>query len=86
MVTTDVARIRLFWFQLKDFVFCPFMVLDSFKPKKIKCLIQIIVSVGGLFSVIGWNVFYGVGVLVLFMPTNFFIARVQSRYEVRIVV
>lgn len=30
IVTTDVQRIRMFWFQLRDFLYCPMMVNVKF--------------------------------------------------------
>jgi len=55
LLTTDVQRVRLFWFQLRDYIYCPFMI---------------IAAMFGLSSVIGWNTCYGIAVLIVILPVS----------------
>uniref|UniRef100_A0A915DMW2 ABC transmembrane type-1 domain-containing protein n=1 Tax=Ditylenchus dipsaci TaxID=166011 RepID=A0A915DMW2_9BILA len=66
LATTDVQRVRLCWFQLRDFIYCPLMM---------------IVGLLGLFYVLGVNTCYGIAVLFLIMPINFYISKRMAHYE-----
>uniref|UniRef100_A0A915DNB5 Multidrug resistance-associated protein 1 n=1 Tax=Ditylenchus dipsaci TaxID=166011 RepID=A0A915DNB5_9BILA len=66
LATTDVQRVRLCWFQLRDFIYCPLMM---------------IVGLLGLFYMIGVNTCYGIAVLLLLMPINFYISKRMAHYE-----
>uniref|UniRef100_A0A915DLA1 Uncharacterized protein n=1 Tax=Ditylenchus dipsaci TaxID=166011 RepID=A0A915DLA1_9BILA len=66
LATTDVQRVRLCWFQLRDFIYCPLMM---------------IVGLLGLFYVLGVNTCYGIAVLLLLMPINFYISKRMAHFE-----
>ncbi|KAH7673200.1 ATP-binding Cassette (ABC) Superfamily, partial [Aphelenchoides avenae] len=64
--TADVQRIRTFWSQIKNYF---------------QCLITLVLALVGLFYVIGRNTLYGVTVLVAFLPINYCMARLTTRFE-----
>jgi hypothetical protein len=67
LLTTDVMRIRFLYWQLRDFIYCPFMVLVAFF---------------GLFLEIGWNTLYGIGILLSVLPLNYALSKWNTNYEV----
>uniref|UniRef100_A0A914XXJ9 ABC transmembrane type-1 domain-containing protein n=1 Tax=Panagrolaimus superbus TaxID=310955 RepID=A0A914XXJ9_9BILA len=67
LVFTDVERISSFWYNLLDFVYSPIMI--------IVCLVA-------LFFVIGINVFYGIAVIVAFVPINAVLVKLANDFEV----
>lgn len=56
LITTDVQRLREFWFDIRDLIYCPFMVFVAFI---------------GLYFELGWNVAFGVGILFAVLPINY---------------
>ncbi|KAI1701313.1 ABC transporter domain-containing protein [Ditylenchus destructor] len=66
IVTTDVQRVRIFWFQLRDFIYCPLMIAAG---------------LGGLFFVLGINTIYGIIVLLIILPLNFYLSKQTAAYE-----
>uniref|UniRef100_A0A914D011 ABC transmembrane type-1 domain-containing protein n=1 Tax=Acrobeloides nanus TaxID=290746 RepID=A0A914D011_9BILA len=66
MVTTDVNRIRFFWFRLNEFIYSPLNI--GF------CFIL-------LFIVLGHCAWYGVLTVFLFVPLNAYAAELQSKFE-----
>uniref|UniRef100_A0AC34Q480 ABC transmembrane type-1 domain-containing protein n=1 Tax=Panagrolaimus sp. JU765 TaxID=591449 RepID=A0AC34Q480_9BILA len=68
LITTDVERIRNFWFILQEYIYVPVMI--------IYCMI-------GLEFVIGHNMFYGLAVLILFTPINALLVQRASSCETK---
>ncbi|KAI1703205.1 ABC transporter transmembrane region domain-containing protein [Ditylenchus destructor] len=66
IVTTDVQRVRIFWFQLRDFIYCPLMIAAALV---------------GLFFVLGINTIYGIIVLLIILPINFYLSKRTAEYE-----
>ncbi|KAI1703364.1 ABC transporter transmembrane region domain-containing protein [Ditylenchus destructor] len=66
IVTTDVSRVRNFWFNLRDFIYCPLMIVGGLV---------------GLYNVIGVNTIYGIVVLLIVLPVNYFLSRTMHKYE-----
>uniref|UniRef100_A0AC34GZI1 Uncharacterized protein n=1 Tax=Panagrolaimus sp. ES5 TaxID=591445 RepID=A0AC34GZI1_9BILA len=68
LLSTDVERIRTFWFYMFDFVYTPIMISI--------CLI-------GLSFTIGINVLYGISVLIAFFPINSILVKIATKCEER---
>uniref|UniRef100_A0A914Z5P9 ABC transmembrane type-1 domain-containing protein n=1 Tax=Panagrolaimus superbus TaxID=310955 RepID=A0A914Z5P9_9BILA len=68
LLSTDVERIRNFWYNLLDFVYTPLII--------VLCLV-------GLTFTIGINVLYGVGVIIAFLPLNGFLVNTATKCEQR---
>lgn len=56
IVTTDVQRLRNFWWSSRDILYCPLMVS---------------VALVGLYIELGWSVCFGIVILITVLPVNF---------------
>ncbi|KAI1697770.1 ABC transporter transmembrane region domain-containing protein [Ditylenchus destructor] len=66
IVTTDISRVRNFCFNLRDFIYCPLMIIGGLV---------------GLYYVIGINTIYGIVVLLIVLPVNYFLSKKMNKYE-----
>ncbi|KAI1710035.1 ABC transporter transmembrane region domain-containing protein [Ditylenchus destructor] len=66
IITTDVDRVRNFWSDIYDVIYSPLMTVG--------CLV-------GLYYVIGVNTVYGIVVLLLVLPVNYFLYKQMNKYE-----
>ncbi|KAH7660510.1 multidrug resistance-associated protein 1, partial [Aphelenchoides avenae] len=67
MVTTDIERIREFWSYVSWGLVANFMEMG--------------ISVVGLFLTIGHNTFYGLAVMMLVFPINYFASKIALKFE-----
>uniref|UniRef100_A0A914QLQ8 P-loop containing nucleoside triphosphate hydrolase protein n=1 Tax=Panagrolaimus davidi TaxID=227884 RepID=A0A914QLQ8_9BILA len=68
LLTTDIERIQMVWFNLLDFIYSPLMILF--------CLT-------GLSLIIGINVLYGIAVILSSFPLNGFLIKIATKCENR---
>uniref|UniRef100_A0A914CXJ8 Uncharacterized protein n=2 Tax=Acrobeloides nanus TaxID=290746 RepID=A0A914CXJ8_9BILA len=66
LITTDVERIRYYWYNLSDFVYET---------------INITICILLLFVFLGHNAMYGLIVIICFVPLNMWCAKLEAKFE-----
>uniref|UniRef100_A0A7E4UZL6 ABC transporter domain-containing protein n=1 Tax=Panagrellus redivivus TaxID=6233 RepID=A0A7E4UZL6_PANRE len=68
LLTTDVDRVKSFWYWIPDYFYAPTMV--------ILCTLA-------LFATLGHNFLYGFAIILAFIPVNALLVRYASKFEER---